>query len=281
MCARAAGAPLASTTPQSLHGGRQVGAACAAAARPQLSRRRPLLRPRRRTPRACSSCAARRRRLADGHIAARTSCRRWLGERARAARHRASRWSIACSGRGVARGLGRLDELLVVGDVAATHGAGASMPVARGGGVRRRARRRRAGRWRGCRRALVVAVPLNAPRPVASAGRCARRGGGYREERRCPFIPKLFRRGKAISPSDWNDSTPTSRPRPHGVRRPPSRRSSAPGDVGMVCRRMPGCASSAVPVPTTSATSAGGANGSNGSSPGSTTRRTRSPTSAG
>ena len=195
---------------------------------------------------------------------------------------RSARWGI---------GFLDIDELLVVGDVrAATHGAGgASAAGARAaaacGGAHGGDGAGSLARLLGGLADDVVAVPLS--RVGFSSGgherRPLRKTQAEAYTRRAPlhialeFIPKLFRRGNAISPSDWNDNQHAIRlPRGRGRMAYANGATVAPlgapaGDVGMVCRRLlPGCASSAeCPCYTTTSrdgffATAGGANGSNG-----------------
>ena len=204
---------------------------------------------------------------------------------------RASRWSIACSGCGTARGGPRLPRHRRAprrrrrARRDARRGRRVGCRRARGGGVRRRARRRRAGslaRLLGGLADDVVAVPLS--RVGFSSGgherRPLRKTQAEAYTRRAPlhialeFIPKLFRRGNAISPSDWNDNQHAIRlPRGRGRMAYANGATVAPPAAPTVqkCRRLlPGCASSAeCPCYTTTSrdgffATAGGANGSNG-----------------
>ena len=191
---------------------------------------------------------------------------------------RSARWGL---------GFLDIDELLVVGDVrvaargAVGGGTGGAQTAAACGGAGSLAR------LLGGLADDVVAVPLS--RVGFSSGgherRPLRKTQAEAYTRRAPlhialeFIPKLFRRGNAISPSDWfaNDNQHAIRlPRGRGRMAYANGATVAPlgapaGDVGMVCRRLlPGCASSAeCPCYTTTSragffATAGGANGSNG-----------------
>ena len=164
---------------------------------------------------------------------------------------RSARWGL---------GFLDIDELLVVGDVrvaargAVGGGRGGAQTAAACGGAGSLAR------LLGGLADDVVAVPLS--RVGFSSGgherRPLRKTQAEAYTRRAPlhialeFIPKLFRRGNAISPSDWNDNQHAIRlPRGRGRMAYANGATVAPlgapaGDVGMVCRRLlPGCASSA------------------------------------
>ena len=192
---------------------------------------------------------------------------------------RSARWGL---------GFLDIDELLVVGDVrvAARGAGGASAAGARAaaacGGAHGGDGAGSLARLLGGLADDVVAVPLS--RVGFSSGgherRPLRKTQAEAYTRRAPlhialeFIPKLFRRGNAISPSDWNDNQHAIRlPRGRGRMAYANGATVAPPAAPTVqkCRRLlPGCASSAeCPCYTTTSragffATAGGANGSNG-----------------